>query len=87
MPQIIFHMFLVDQYYVWVDMSSEERDVDDYIFTSTNEQSTPYIEWNDPAEDRSINRCASLTTDTEFKLTATHCSYGRRKYVCESEGN
>ena len=80
-------LILVGQYDVWVDMSSEGRNLDDYVFTSTNEGSTPYIEWNNPDEDRSINRCASLTTDTEFKLTATHCSYGRRKYVCESEGN
>ena len=68
-------------------MSSEGRDVDDYVFTSTNESSTPYVEWNNPGEDRSINRCAFLATETDFKLTPTHCSYGRMKHICESEGN
>ena len=79
-------VFSVRMFWIWIDMSSEGRDVDDYIFTSTNEQSTPYIEWNDPVEDRSINRCASLTTDTEFKLTATHCN-DQLKYLCEFEGS
>ena len=67
-------------------MISEGRNVDDYIFTSTNEQSAPYIEWNNPEADRSINRCASLATNTHFKLTPRNCPR-QMKYICEFEGS
>ena len=82
-------VFSVRMFWIWIDMSSEGRDVDDYIFTTSDEQSTPYIQWFDPAVDRSSDRCTIIiANDRNFGQHPRGCNAEiRLKYVCERESN
>ena len=67
-------------------MSSEGKDVDDYMFTTTNEQSTPYIEWKDATDERVDRRCATISPSPNKGLHPANCSGTAMKYFCEFDG-
>ena len=70
-------------------MSSGGRAVDNYRFTTSDEQSTPYIQWFDPAVDRSSDRCTIIIANARnFGQHPRSCNAGiEMKYVCEMESN
>ena len=72
--------------WTWIDMSSEGRPVDDYIFTTTDEKSPPYIQWHNPGKSRSTKRCAMLGVFHRYGHHPSNCRDIWRNYVCEYEG-
>ena len=70
---------------MWIDMSSEGNPVDQYEFTTTEHNLTPYIEWNVPSKDRSVNRCASLVAGNYNGLNPRGCGWDPMMYICEFE--
>ena len=84
---IVFMFYSVDKQWVWIDMSAEGRDEDDYIFTSRVESEGPYIEWNDETRDRSTKRCVALATGSFHGQHPRDCRLSSMKYICESEGD
>ena len=66
-------------------MSSEGNPVDQYEFTTTEQNLTPYIKWNDPSRDRSKDRCVTLSTGNYNGLNPRGCGWNPMVYICEFE--
>ena len=70
---------------VWIDISSRGKPVDKYKFTTTEQNLTPYIEWNDPSKDRSKDRCATIDTGNNYGHNPRGCGESAMMYICEYE--